>query len=141
MFVQERPVVPPPNIHYVRNLPAKKIVKEKKKTKSCLHKVKNFVLNCLSYFKLYLETCCAHGYVYLVRNGLTLLERIFWLILLAISHYVCFYIALQSIMRFMEKNSYVGIERNYFDWNTTLPSVTICPLERINHKKFDDYCE
>ena len=129
--------------YYGKTLPAKKKLKlkERKKSQSRLYKVKDAILTGLYYFKLYLESCCAHGYVYLVRDGLTLLERLFWLILLSISHYVCFYIAWQSIMRFTEKNSYVGLERNYFDWNTTLPSVTICPMERLNHQKFDDYCK
>lgn len=148
MFVQVKPLQQQQQQQHLndyyksgKTLPAKKNLKERKKSQPLLYKVKDGILTGLYYFKLYLESCCAHGYVYLVRNGLTLLERLFWLILLSISHYVCFHIAWQSIMRFMEKNSYVGLERNYFDWNTTLPSVTICPMERLNHQKFDDYCE
>lgn len=93
------------------------------------------------YIKLYLETCVAHCYVYLAKEGLTLLERVFWFVLMLICHYFCFFIAMESITRFMDKNSYVGIERNYFNWNTTLPSVTICPMERIKVDKFEHYCE
>ncbi|KAM7352655.1 pickpocket 10 [Cochliomyia hominivorax] len=124
--------------------PMKQTLKQKKanrKTPVCWEKVKNFLLNIWNYIKLYLEICCVHCYAYLVKNGLTKLERIFWLILMIICHYFCFFIAMQAITRFMNKNSYVGIERNYFDWNTTLPSVTICPMERLNHEKFNDFCE
>lgn len=94
-----------------------------------------------NYFKLYLGTCCNHCYVYLVKNGLIWLERLFWFILIAISHYASIYIAMKSIDRFMTKNAYMGIERDYFSWNTTLPSLTICPMERLDHERFDAYCE
>lgn len=129
--VQPPPLPPQPNV---------KENKLNKKQSPCWHKTKGLLLSILHYNKLYLETCVAHCYVYLVKNGLTLLERIFWFILMAVCHYFCIFISMQSVMRFMNKNSYVGIERNYFDWNTTLPSVTICPMERLNRHKFDDFC-
>lgn len=139
-----RQMVASPYSYPQYNIPLKDPVKPKKlkrKSHNCAYRVKKDLLSFWNYIKLYLETCAVHCYAYLVKNGLTLLERIFWLILMIICHYFCFFIATQAITRFMSKNSYVGIERNYFDWNTTLPSVTICPMERLSHDKFGNYCE
>ncbi|XP_046812638.1 uncharacterized protein LOC124421449 [Lucilia cuprina] len=143
MYIKVQPIqpTPPPSYHLANTVQPSKQKKIIKKSNPGWHRVKKILLSIWYYFKLYLETCVAHCYVYLVRNGLTMLERIFWFILMAICHYFCFFIALQSVTRFMSKNSYVGIERNYFDWNTTLPSVTICPMERLNKEKFDHFCE
>lgn len=101
----------------------------------------SLIVDGFDYFKLYLATCCNHCYVYLVKNGLTWLERIFWFILIAISHYASIYIAMQSIDRFLTKNAYMGIERDYFSWNTSLPSLTICPMERLDRELFNAYCQ
>ncbi|XP_073821256.1 pickpocket 10 [Musca autumnalis] len=98
------------------------------------------IIEAFEYFKLYLATCCNHCYVYLVKEGLTWAERIFWLILIAVSHYASLYIAMQSIDRFLTKNAYMGIERDYFSWNTSLPSLTICPMERLDREVFNQYC-
>uniref|UniRef100_A0A1I8PSK4 Uncharacterized protein n=1 Tax=Stomoxys calcitrans TaxID=35570 RepID=A0A1I8PSK4_STOCA len=93
------------------------------------------------HFQLYLATCCNHCYVYLVKNGLTWFERFFWLILIAMANYATIYVAWKSIDRYLTKNAFIGIDRDYLKWNTTLPSVTICPMERLDRQLFNAYCQ
>lgn len=66
--------------------------------------------------------------------------RVLWLALVIISMYFCVEIGLQSVDRYYTKSTVVGLERDYYYWNTTMPSVTICPLIRLDTKLFDDYC-
>lgn len=139
MYIKVQPVKKPPNAVVTK---PKTIPRSRPPTKLSQFQEKcGCFMGGFNYFKLYLATCCNHCYVYLVKNGLTWAERIFWFVFLAISNYFCISIALQSVSRFMTKNSYMGIERNYFEWNTTLPSLTICPMERLDKEEFEKYCQ
>ncbi|XP_075153892.1 pickpocket 10 [Haematobia irritans] len=139
MYVHPRPPLRPQ-----KNYPIHKPNAVKKqawgKQSKCLRLIRDGTLGGLRYFQLYLATCCNHCYVYLVKNGLTWFERIFWFILIALAHFASIHVATKSIDRFLTKNAYMGIERNYFSWNTSLPSLTICPMERLDKELFDDYC-
>lgn len=54
----------------------------------------------------------------------------------------CVILSLQSYNRYETKNTVVTIEKDHYYWNTSMPSITICPtVNRISPKKFDDYCE
>lgn len=115
-------------------------LKEKQKSKVKFAKERHCAQAALDYIKIFFATSVNHCYVYLVQKGLTLIERILWLVLILVSTASCALIAKQNIMRFLDNNSYMGIERNYFEWNTSLPSFTGCPLARLNDNRFTRYC-
>lgn len=51
-------------------------------------------------------------------------------------------LSLQSLKRYETKSTVVSIERDHYYWNTSLPSLTICPvINRIDKDRFEDYCE
>ncbi|KAI9577967.1 hypothetical protein GQX74_014111 [Glossina fuscipes] len=101
----------------------------------------NFLNGIINYIIKYIENCSIHGLHFLIKDGLTLFERLFWLILVILSQYFCVYIAMSSVYIYQTKNTHVGIERDFYFWNTSLPSVTICPMKRIDDEKFDEFCE
>ncbi|XP_033173071.1 sodium channel protein Nach [Drosophila mauritiana] len=94
----------------------------------------------INYFVLYFNNCCIHGFRYLTDSMLILFEKFLWLILLVASIYFCIIVCLSSIDRYYTKSTHIGIERNYIFWNTTLPSVTVCPVDRLNITYFADFC-
>lgn len=50
-------------------------------------------------------------------------------------------LSLQSLYRYEHQSTVVSIERDHYYWNTTLPSLTICPIvDRIDRELFDKYC-
>lgn len=57
------------------------------------------------------------------------------------SIYFCVDIGLSSFERFQTKGTVATIENDHYYWNATLPSLTVCPMDRINMDKFNDYCE
>lgn len=68
-------------------------------------------------------------------------HRLFWLSLVIISFYATIIISLESYDRYETKSTVITIERDHYYWNTSLPSLTICPTEnRIDKHLFDDYC-
>ncbi|EDW63297.2 uncharacterized protein Dvir_GJ13850, partial [Drosophila virilis] len=71
---------------------------------------------------------------------LLFLERLLWFILLIASIYFCIISCLSSVHRFHTKSTHIGLERNSYYWNTSMPSITICPMRRINETLFDKYC-
>lgn len=51
-------------------------------------------------------------------------------------------LSLKSLNRYETKSTVVTIERDHYFWNTSLPSLTICPTaNRIDRAYFDDYCQ
>ncbi|XP_060663029.1 acid-sensing ion channel 5 [Drosophila nasuta] len=93
-----------------------------------------------NFIALYFNNCCIHGFRYLVQGMLMLLERFLWLILLSISIYFCVVSCLSSVNRFQTKSTHIGIERNSYKWNVSLPSITVCPMQRLNDSRFAAYC-
>ncbi|KAI8041888.1 hypothetical protein M5D96_003183 [Drosophila gunungcola] len=71
---------------------------------------------------------------------LVVFEKFLWFVLLFVSIYFCIIVCLSSIDRYYTKSTHIGLERNYHFWNTTLPSLTICPMERLDNTLFADYC-
>lgn len=67
--------------------------------------------------------------------------RLFWLFLVVLASYATISISLQSLDRYKTKNTVVSIERDHYYWNTTMPSLTICPtVKRIDKDLLDEYC-
>lgn len=51
-------------------------------------------------------------------------------------------LSLQSLKRYETKSTVVAIERDHYYWNTSLPSLTVCPIKnRIDVDLFNMYCE
>ncbi|EDW76036.1 uncharacterized protein Dwil_GK14883 [Drosophila willistoni] len=94
----------------------------------------------LDYIKLYFNNCCIHGFRYIVKPMLIVFERSLWCALLVVSIYFCINVCLSSVDRYYTKSTHIGLERNYHFWNTTLPSLTVCPMQRLNDSLFSSYC-
>ncbi|XP_075153217.1 sodium channel protein Nach-like [Haematobia irritans] len=80
-----------------------------------------------------------HGLKYVVKEDLTTIEKALWFALLNISMYCCVKTGLQSVDRYYTKSTVVGLERDFYYWNTTMPGVTICPLIRLHPQLFKEY--
>ncbi|XP_037959283.1 uncharacterized protein LOC119688687 [Teleopsis dalmanni] len=96
--------------------------------------------NLTNFIQSYLESSGIHGLFFLVYRRLVIIERYFWLLLVIISTYICIKIGLQSVDRFYTKSTVVGLERDYHQWNTTMPATTVCPLKRLDSQLFNAFC-
>ena len=94
-----------------------------------------------AFFLLFFEKSGIHGLFYFAQTYILLIERFFWLCLVVTAFISTIILSLQSLRRYETKSTVVTIERDHYYWNTTLPSLTICPTQdRIDKDKFDEYC-
>lgn len=102
------------------------------KSKDCFFVLnKREILNKFLIFEL-----CAFNLENFISNF-----RVFWLFLVVLAAYATISIGLRSLDRYKTKNTVVSIEKDHYYWNTTLPSLTICPtVKRINTDLLDKYC-
>lgn len=98
----------------------------------------------LNFVKKYLELFCEkgaiHGINFLALN-IHYVEKLCWLGLLIASMYFCVNFGIESWDRYQYRSTVVTIENDHYYWNSTLPALTVCPMNRISQLKFDEYCD
>jgi len=83
-----------------------------------------------------------HGFSYIgTKMVVHLIEKVFWLSLIGVALYYCIEFSLESWDRYLYKSTVVSIERDYYYWNTSLPSITVCPMTRLSIERYDAYAE
>lgn len=51
-------------------------------------------------------------------------------------------VALGSINKYISKTTVIGVEKDYMFWNTSIPSMTLCPTEnRLDEIEVRKYCK
>ena len=74
-----------------------------------------------------------HGIRFVFDGKLHLIERLFWLTLIAAASYGAFSISSKQYQRYDANPTVISLERDYRDWNGTLPAISVC-----YHKRVDD---
>lgn len=98
-------------------------------------RVKNFVND-------FLNQSGVHGFSYLGDSHLIhIVEKVFWLVLICAAFYFTVDFSLESWDRYLHKSTVVSVSVDHYYWNTSLPSLTICPMERLSPEKYDAYAE
>lgn len=102
-------------------------------TRKILTQAKNFVNDFLNHSGI-------HGFSYL-GNLLIIhvVEKIFWLCLICTAVYFTLEFSLENWDRYLHKSTVVSVERDYYYWNTSLPSLTICPMQRLSAERYEAY--
>jgi amiloride-sensitive sodium channel len=80
-----------------------------------------------------------HGFSYVGNRFLHVIERLLWVILIGGALYQSVTLSLESWHRYLYASTVVAIERDHYYWNTSLPALTICPMERLSKEKLNDY--
>ncbi|CAH2105195.1 unnamed protein product [Euphydryas editha] len=92
------------------------------------------------YFVNFLETSSIHGLNHLVVTGRHPCEIFMWLMILIMSLFGTVYISRSTWLRYQSSPTVVSMDRDMFAWNTTFPSVTICPDDsKISPIKLKNY--
>jgi hypothetical protein len=127
-------------------------------TKPSKHKLRTLFLAIVSGFKIFFiffghfcEKSNIHGIKFIFSTRLHPIERIFWLCLFFVACFGAYSISSKQYERYEANPTVISLERDYRDWNGTLPSITICYHKRVdegraqylikrlwNIEKFDD---
>uniref|UniRef100_A0A182WGM4 Sodium channel protein Nach n=1 Tax=Anopheles minimus TaxID=112268 RepID=A0A182WGM4_9DIPT len=89
---------------------------------------------------IFLEQGAVHGLAHLGKPFLHILEKLFWLALIVVSIYFSVVLSFVSWERYQSKSTVVAIEKDHYYWNTSMPSLTICPLKRIYRPYLVNFC-
>ncbi|XP_049548324.1 sodium channel protein Nach [Anopheles darlingi] len=93
-----------------------------------------------TFVQLFLEQGAVHGLAHLGRPYLHFSEKLLWLGLIVTSLYFSVALSFVSWDRYQTKGTVVAIEKDHYYWNTSMPSLTICPLKRIYPPLLTKYC-
>lgn len=65
-------------------------------------------------------------------------NRLLWAIAICLSIYSSVILGLSTWTRYQENPTVISVDREYKEWTTALPAVTLCPSVKINDSSIDD---
>lgn len=68
-----------------------------------------------------------------------MLFRCVWFLSVCAGVFGIVWISLSIWHRYQINPTVISMERNYKDWNTSFPAVTICPYEKTDGKSLQNY--
>lgn len=88
-----------------------------------------------SFFDQFGEKSSLHGLKYIFSSKLNIFERLLWVVLFILTSYAAFSISSTQYERYVANPTVISLERDYREWNGTLPAITICYHKRIDDKR------
>lgn len=76
-----------------------------------------------------------HGLKYIFSSNIHPVERILWVLVFFASCYAAYSISSQQYNRYVANPTVISLERDYRDWNGTLPAVSVCYHKRIDEAR------
>ncbi|XP_026469788.1 uncharacterized protein LOC113373725 [Ctenocephalides felis] len=93
---------------------------------------KEFVSNVFNYMVHTLSAISSHGIIHIVKPGRHPSENIIWFITCIFSVWMTMHVAKHFWSRLEERPTITSVERDRFEWNTTFPTITLCPHWNVN---------
>ncbi|KPU76597.1 uncharacterized protein Dana_GF13278 [Drosophila ananassae] len=99
---------------------------------ACLAKVQAFIIE-------FLQGSSIHGFIYLAKLGLNFIERMLWFAFICVALFSIISLSKRTWHRFQTSPMVISMDRNKLVWNTSFPSLTVCPHKRIDELKVEEY--
>ncbi|BFG03693.1 sodium channel protein Nach [Drosophila madeirensis] len=87
----------------------------------------------------FLQGSSIHGFIYLAKLGLNFVERMLWFAFICVALFSIISLSKRTWHRFQTSPMVISMDRNKLVWNTSFPSLTVCPHKRIDELKVEDY--
>ncbi|XP_069964001.1 sodium channel protein Nach [Bactrocera oleae] len=87
----------------------------------------------------FLQGSSIHGFIYLAKIGLSIVERMIWLAFICVALFAIISLSKRTWERFQTSPMVISMDRNKLVWNTSFPSLTVCPHKRIDEVKVEEY--
>lgn len=98
-----------------------------------LKRVRNFIDD-------FFNQSVIHGFSYLGSHlTIHVFEKLFWFSIICTAIYFCVDCSLVSWDRYLHKSTVVSVQVDFYFWNSSLPSLTICPMDRLDPERFEAY--
>ncbi|GAB0089965.1 uncharacterized protein DMENIID0001_045940 [Sergentomyia squamirostris] len=106
------------------------------------HKIlKAFLKGYFMYIKRVDSVSQTHGVHHILNEKLHPIERLFWVSLVISAFSGGIVIAHIQWIRYIANPTVISLERDYHDWNGTMPGVTFCYEDRLNSEAVDAFLE
>ncbi|XP_058458184.1 sodium channel protein Nach-like [Malaya genurostris] len=79
-----------------------------------------------------LERNTMHGVFHLTNPKSSLAEKISWVLVISSVVICSIYLLTLFWIRYLTNPTVISLDRNYHEWNTTFPSLTVCFHDRLN---------
>ncbi|XP_037941476.1 uncharacterized protein LOC119674410 [Teleopsis dalmanni] len=89
----------------------------------------------------FLHDSSIHGFIYLAKIGLNFIERMLWFAFICVALFSIMSLSKRTWERFQTSPMVISMDRNKLVWNTSFPSLTVCPHKRIDELKVEEYIE
>ncbi|XP_054737920.1 sodium channel protein Nach [Anastrepha obliqua] len=89
----------------------------------------------------FLQGSSIHGFIYLAKIGLSIVERMLWLAFICVALFAIISLSKRTWERFQTSPMVISMDRNKLVWNTSFPSLTVCPHKRIDELKVEEYMD
>ena len=73
-----------------------------------------------------------HGFIFLVKRGNNILERLIWLVCIIVGVYGIIELGSDTWHRYQTSPTVITMDRSKFSWNTSFPSRTMNKSIRLN---------
>nr|NP_001286700.1 pickpocket 9, isoform B [Drosophila melanogaster]AHN56495.1 pickpocket 9, isoform B [Drosophila melanogaster] len=125
---------PPPQDHAQDGQEMEVLDRQKRKDcrPACLVKGQAFIIE-------FLQGSSIHGFIYLAKLGLSFVERVLWLAFICVALFSIISLSKRTWHRFQTSPMVISMDRNKLVWNTSFPSLTVCPHKRIDELKVEEY--
>lgn len=90
---------------------------------------------CFAVFREFCEKSNIHGVKYVFMKRLHPLERLMWLCCLISTCYGAYSISSKQYERYVANPTVISLERDYRDWNGTLPALSVCYHRRVDESR------
>ncbi|XP_026840820.1 sodium channel protein Nach [Drosophila persimilis] len=87
----------------------------------------------------FLQGSSIHGFIYLAKLGLNFVERMLWFAFICVALFSIISLSKRTWHRFQTSPMVISMDRNKLVWNTSFPSLTVCPHKRIDELKVEEY--
>ncbi|XP_022226781.2 uncharacterized protein LOC111077000 isoform X2 [Drosophila obscura] len=87
----------------------------------------------------FLQGSSIHGFIYLAKLGLNFVERMIWFAFICVALFSIISLSKRTWQRFQTSPMVISMDRNKLVWNTSFPSLTVCPHKRIDELKVEEY--
>lgn len=101
--------------------------------------LKTLLERVVSFQRFFLSTSTIHGLNHISARKRHYSEALLWFLLVLLSTYWVAKLSNQALMRYVDNPTVISMERDYFSWNTSFPTATICPANKTNTTTLDNY--
>ncbi|XP_025203335.1 pickpocket protein 11-like [Melanaphis sacchari] len=97
--------------------------------------------NVFNFVNLFFSSSNIHGLNHLTDKRRHYIEKLIWVIAICLSIYGSAILGSSTWNRYQENPTVISMDREYKEWATALPAITLCPMNKIDDQLFNGFIQ